>query len=222
MFTGIVEEVGTVKSVRSAGSSLQLSINAHIVIQGTKLGDSISVNGVCLTVTNIHGSVVDFDVVPETFRTSSLSGLQINHHVNLERAMASDGRFGGHIVSGHVDTTGTILSMRKEENAIIIEISLDESQYLRYMVARGSVTLDGVSLTINTVTERSFTVSIIPHTFANTALQSKSVGQRLNIEVDVIAKYVERLLQAQSGHHSPTTQSSNITMDFLSKHGYMG
>jgi riboflavin synthase len=222
MFTGIVEEVGTVKSVRSAGSSLQLSILAHVVVHDTKLGDSISVNGVCLTVTNIQGNVVDFDVVPETFRTSSLSALQMNHHVNLERAMAAGGRFGGHIVSGHVDTTGTILALRKEDNAVIIETSLDEGHYLRYMVPRGSVTLDGVSLTINHVTERSFTVSIIPHTFSNTALQSKSVGQRLNIEVDVIAKYVERLLHAKTADHSPASKSSSITVDFLSKYGYMG
>jgi riboflavin synthase len=215
MFTGIVEEVGHIVFVKKRGSSLQLAIHANVVHADAHLGDSISVNGVCLTVTYIQGNELWFDVVPETFRNTGLATLHPNSPVNLERAMAANGRYGGHVVSGHVDTIGSIKSLKKEENAVVVEIRPQQKDVLRYVVPRGSVTLDGISLTVNDVYTESFRVSIIPQTFANTVLQHKKIGDMVNVEVDIIAKYVERLLGFGG-------KSTKMDTDYLTKHGFMG
>lgn len=228
MFTGIVEEVGHIKAIRKQGSALQLEIECQVVHHDVQLGDSIAVNGVCLTVTAAKHKHLHFDVVPETFRRTSLSQLHPGSPVNLERAMAANGRYGGHIVSGHVDAIGTIRSMKKEDNAVIVEVGVNPRDMLKYMVERGSVTLDGISLTLNHVSEHTLTVSIIPHTFAQTVLNYKKPDDLVNIEVDIIAKYVERLLTFQSpGDSSRYTHGQHagkgkIDMEFLSGHGFLG
>jgi riboflavin synthase len=225
MFTGIVEEVGRIAAIRKRGSSLQIALHAQLVHEDARLGDSIAVNGVCLTVTHLRGNELCFDVVPETFRNTGLARLQVGSAVNLERAMAANGRFGGHVVSGHVDTVGSIESLQKEDNAVVVEIRPQLSDCLRYVVPRGSVTLDGISLTVNEVYAQSFRVSIIPHTFANTVLQQKKIGDWVNIEVDIIGKYVERLLgfAGDSQHARPyTATAAKIDKDYLIKHGFMG
>lgn len=216
MFTGIVEEVGTVLSVRQQNNSLVLAIEAEVVLQGSKEGDSIAVNGVCLTATSIGRDSFLADVMPETFRRSSLKEVHKGSKVNLERAMAADGRFGGHIVSGHVDGTGEILNRQKEDNAVWITIGA-KPEVLHYIVEKGSVAIDGISLTVASVSEKSFQVSIIPHTGKETTLLLKEKGDTVNIECDIIGKYVEKLMAGQSGK---AVESKTMTVDFLSQHGF--
>jgi riboflavin synthase len=217
MFTGIVEEIGQLVTIKKTGTALQLTIMSKVVYTDAHLGDSIAVNGVCLTITRIDGQHLHFDVVPETFRKSSLSVLKVGAYVNLERAMAANGRYGGHLVSGHVDTVGTLQKITKENNAYVITIQVDAKDMLKYMVDRGSVTLDGISLTINRVLESKLSVSIIPHTYESTTMSLKKVGDPINIEVDMIAKYVERLL-----HFPQQTQASHLSKEYLSEHGFLG
>ena len=158
MFTGIVEEVGTIRSVVSGGSSGEIAINARTVLENTKIGDSIAVNGVCLTVTKMTDGGFTADVMPETLRRSNLGRLHIGDRVNLERAMAADGRFGGHIVSGHIDGVGTVAEMKRESNAVWVKISAD-NDILRLIVEKGSIAIDGISLTVAEVTDKDFSVS---------------------------------------------------------------
>ncbi len=193
MFTGIVEETGFVKAIYLQGESGTIQIAASKVLQGTKLGDSIAVNGICLTVTKILADGFEADVMAETVRRSSLKTMREGSVVNLERAMACDGRFGGHIVSGHIDGVGEIVSIRPEGNAIWYQIRTKE-EILRYIVSKGSIAIDGISLTVAAVEEDTFLVSVIPHTRSQTALKERSVGGVVNLENDVIGKYVERLL----------------------------
>jgi riboflavin synthase len=193
MFTGIVEETGFVKAIYLQGESGTIQIAASKVLQGTKLGDSIAVNGICLTVTKILADGFEADVMAETVRRSSLKAMREGSVVNLERAMACDGRFGGHIVSGHIDGVGEIVSIRPEGNAIWYQIRAKE-EILRYIVSKGSIAIDGISLTVAAVEEDTFLVSVIPHTRSQTALKERSVGDVVNLENDVIGKYVERLL----------------------------
>lgn len=193
MFTGIVEETGFVKAIHLQGESGTIQIAASKVLQGTKLGDSIAVNGICLTVTKILADGFEADVMAETVRRSSLKAMREGSVVNLERAMAYDGRFGGHIVSGHIDGVGEIVSIRPEGNAIWYQIRAKE-EILRYIVSKGSIAIDGISLTVAAVEEETFLVSVIPHTRSQTALKERSVGDVVNLENDVIGKYVERLL----------------------------
>ncbi|MDO4941334.1 MAG: riboflavin synthase [Lachnospiraceae bacterium] len=212
MFTGIVEEIGTIKARKLGG----LEVCAKKVLEDVHLGDSIAVNGVCLTVTSFTGSSFVVDVMPETFRRSSLGELSIGSKVNLERAMAANGRFGGHIVAGHIDDTGTVSSIKKEENAVWITIATP-SNLLKYMIEKGSITIDGVSLTIAAVTDYDFSVSIIPHTGKETILLDKKTGQKVNLECDMVGKYVEKLLSFQEAESKP---ESKITMEFLAQHGF--
>lgn len=216
MFTGIIEETGTVKSVVKGKLSAVLTIEADKVLEGTRVGDSIAVNGVCLTATSIAGKAFQADVMAETLRRSSLGTLGRGSRVNLERAMAADGRFGGHIVSGHIDGTGTVLSLKQEDNAVWVEIQAPP-EILRLIVEKGSIAIDGISLTVATVGEQSFSVSVIPHTGQETTLLQKKPGEVVNLENDVIGKYVERLLHF-SGQKEQ--KKSNITMDFLAKNGF--
>lgn len=219
MFTGIVEEMGKIKSILRGNHSAVLAIEASKVLEGSRVGDSIAVNGVCLTVTSVGSGEFQADVMAETLRRSSLGGLGRGSRVNLERAMAADGRFGGHIVSGHIDGTGTIASMKKEGNAMWVTVDASE-QLLKYIVEKGSIAIDGISLTVAAVTERGFSVSLIPHTGAETTLLQRKPGDQVNLENDVIGKYVERLLGFGSNGKDVGEEQSNLTMDFLAKHGF--
>ena len=193
MFTGIVEEKGKVRYIQLTGESGILAVKARKVLEGTRIGDSIAVNGVCLTVTSIQPDGFTADVMAETIRRSSLGSCKAGSQVNLERAMAADGRFGGHIVSGHIDGTGVIRSMLREENAIWVSIETSP-QILHLIVEKGSVCIDGISLTVARVDEAGFQVSVIPHTGEETTLLEKVPGDLVNLENDVIGKYVEKLM----------------------------
>ena len=216
MFTGIVEEVGYINSIKSSGMSAKLNIRANKVLDGTKIGDSISTGGVCLTVSKLFKDSFDADVMIETMKRTNFSNLTLGSKVNLERAMKNNGRFGGHIVSGHIDGVGVIESYKKEENATWITISVG-SDILRYIVEKGSVCIDGVSLTVAYVDEKSFKVSIIPHTGEETTLISDKYQKQVNIECDVIGKYVEKLL----GFNKEQEVRKNINKDFLRSNGFL-
>ena len=215
MFTGIVEEVGILEKVKKGTHSAILTIRAAQVLEGTKIGDSIAVNGICLTVTTLSSDTFTADVMHETLNRSSLAGLGSGSLVNLERAMAADGRFGGHIVSGHVDGVGKIVEIQKDDNAIWYTIEAGEA-ILRYIVEKGSITIDGISLTVAKVGKNRFSISAIPHTVAQTILQEKKKGSLVNLETDLIGKYVEKLLLPKG----ETTKESRITKDFLEKYGF--
>ena len=215
MFTGIVEEKGKIRYIQLGGESGVLSVKAKKVLQGTKIGDSIAVDGVCLTVTSLQPDGFTADVMTETIRRSSLGSCKAGSQVNLERAMAADGRFGGHIVSGHIDGTGVVRSIVREENAIWVSIETSP-QILRLIVEKGSICIDGISLTVAKVDEAGFQVSVIPHTGEETTLLEKVPGNLVNLENDVIGKYVEKLL----GLNKKEKKESGITMEFLEKFGF--
>lgn len=231
MFTGIVEETGTVKQIRRGAASAVLTVAADRVLTDVALGDSIAVNGVCLTVTEFSRNEFSADVMHETLDRSSLGALKAGSTVNLERAMKADGRFGGHIVSGHIDGTGTVSDIRKDDNAVWYRIRASGS-ILRYIVEKGSIAIDGISLTVAALDGDSFSVSVIPHTAANTTLSSKKKGDTVNLENDIIGKYVERLMQpgvgvyGAKGHGavspgaSGKAQSGGITESFLIENGF--
>lgn len=214
MFTGLVEEIGTVKAVQR-GSDSFIKIKAELIFSDIHLGDSIAVNGVCLTVTSVDSLTFTADVMNETLNRSSLGKLKNGDKVNLERAMSANGRFGGHIVSGHIDGTGTISEIRNDGIAVWYKIYADDS-IMRYIVEKGSVAIDGISLTVADVENDNFSVSIIPHTAEQTILSLKKVGDIVNLENDIIGKYVEKLLQSQQKNEN----KNNITMSFLAKHGF--
>lgn len=218
MFTGLIEEVGTIQNVRRGARSCVLTIGCKKVLEGSKIGDSIAVNGVCLTVTNMGGSYYTADVMAETMNRSSLRQLSTGASVNLERAMPANGRFGGHIVSGHIDGTGTVQSIEPDDNAIWYTIAA-KPNLLRYIVEKGSITIDGISLTVAYVDEHCFKVSIIPHTQQVTALHDRGVGDIVNLECDIIGKYVEKLLQPAAAEEE-TKKEIGITEDFLKKYGF--
>lgn len=197
MFTGIIEEVGRVKSLRRGARSFTLEVEASVVMADTKVGDSIATNGVCLTVTSLTGSGFTADVMPETVSRTALGELVPGSPVNLERALSLQTRLGGHIVSGHIDGTGRIVDHRKDDTALWLTIECDSS-LMRYIIQKGSITVQGVSLTVAQVNERSFSVSLIPHTQAVTTLHRARIGDIVNLENDIIAKYVERLLGRDS------------------------
>ena len=197
MFTGIIEETGT---ILSAGNG-KICIAAQKVLDGTKIGDSIAVNGVCLTVTNIESLNFTADVMNETLSRSNLGSLKKGSQVNLERAMAANGRFGGHFVSGHIDGTGKILKVRNDGNAVWVYISAPRT-ILNLIIEKGSVAIDGISLTIAKVDEKEFAVSVIPHTGEETTLLSKKAGDIVNLENDVIGKYVQKLMNHGNSEQS--------------------
>lgn len=197
MFTGIIEETGT---ILSAGNG-KICIAAQKVLDGTRIGDSIAVNGVCLTVTNIESLNFTADVMNETLSRSNLGSLKKGSQVNLERAMAADGRFGGHFVSGHIDGTGKILKVRNDGNAVWVYISAPHT-ILNLIIEKGSVAIDGISLTVAKVDEKEFAVSVIPHTGEKTTLLSKKAGDIVNLENDVIGKYVQKLMNHGNSEQS--------------------
>lgn len=215
MFTGIIEEIGTVKTVQRSGNNSFIRIQAQKVLEDVNIGDSIAVNGVCLTVTFFDSTVFQADVMNETLNRSSLGELTTGSPVNLERAMSANGRFGGHIVSGHIDGTGVISDIRNDGIAVWYTVSADTS-LLRYVVEKGSIAIDGISLTVAKVTENNFSVSVIPHTAEVTILSTKKKGSIVNLETDIIGKYVEKLFRQEN----ITEKKSGITLDFLAKNGF--
>lgn len=216
MFTGIVEEVGKIQAIKRGGKSSQIIVDASLVLDKTFVGESICTNGVCLTVTKINKNSFEADIMAETLRRSNLGDLNAGNHVNLERALTLDKRLGGHLVSGHIDGTGEIIAREKEDNAIWITIRTS-LQILRYVIEKGSITIDGISLTVAYVNEKVFKVSIIPHTGANTTLLNKLQGEKVNLECDIIGKYVEKLL----GLQKPSSINSRVLDgNFLKDNGF--
>lgn len=209
MFTGIIEEVGRVVSVRRGAKSSVLTIQADKIFEDLKIGDSVSTNGVCLTATAIANNYFTADVMNETLKRSSLGGLRAGSQVNLERAMAVEGRFGGHIVSGHVDAIGTIIRIERDDNAIWYTIQAN-SNVMRYIVEKGSIAIDGISLTVASIERDYFRVSVIPHTAKETILSQKRIGDVVNLENDIVGKYIERFLG----------EPSKIDEAFLRKYGF--
>lgn len=222
MFTGIIEEVGTVKGFAINGSSGRIKIKARKVLEGTELGDSISVNGVCLTVVTMQPGCFEADVTRETVDRSGLAELNVGDAVNLERAMLMGGRFGGHIVSGHIDGTGTVVSKKKVENSTVITIGADK-KIINGIVPKGSVAIDGISLTVAELTDKTFSVAVIPHTGEETTLVLKGEGSIVNLENDVIGKYVERFMGIYTGKEISESSSpvkSGLTLDKLIENGF--
>ncbi|MBM7555520.1 riboflavin synthase [Halanaerobacter jeridensis] len=215
MFTGIVEELGEVKNIKRSSQSIILTIKAEKVLEDIKIGDSIATNGVCLTVTDFSENEFEVDVTPETMRKSSLGELSIRDKVNLERALRLKDRLGGHLVSGHIDGTGKIAEKKREDNAILITIR-PEPKLLKYIIAEGSIAIDGISLTVAKLTQDSFTVSIIPHTNEVTTLSSKKVGNIVNLETDMIGKYVERMMEFEEEQ-----ENTDIDMKKLRDNGFL-
>ena len=205
MFTGIVEEVGNVKSVGSG----KLTVSASAVLEATRLGDSMAVNGACLTVSGKDSTSFSVDVMPETLKRTNLGQLHPGSSVNLERALMVGGRVGGHLVQGHVDATGRVVSLVREGGAVMAKLAAPP-EVLRYVVEKGFIAADGVSLTVVGYDQSSFSVSLVGYTLNNTVLGSRKVGDQVNLEVDIIAKYVEKLREGRGG----------VTLDFLSDHGF--
>ncbi len=195
MFTGLIEDIGKIRSVQSLNSDITLSLQVDtVILDDVKLGDSIAINGVCLTVTAIQNNVLSFDVSTETLNKSSLRGINLNTYVNVERAMKISDRLGGHIVSGHVDCTAKLQNCIDDGRSRRLVYQLNDQKYAKFIAEKGSVCIDGVSLTVNEVSSNSFGVNIIPHTWGKTIMQYYRPHQVVNIEVDVIARYVERML----------------------------
>ncbi|MCR5537655.1 MAG: riboflavin synthase [Lachnospiraceae bacterium] len=231
MFTGIIEEIGSIKDIRRGANSAVLTIAADTVLSDVHVGDSIAVNGICLTVTGFTRNTFCADAMHETLDRTSLKMLRQGSPVNLERAMAAGGRFGGHIVSGHIDGTGTISSVRRDDNAVIYTIEASP-QILAGIVEKGSIAIDGISLTVVSVDDRAFSVSIIPHTAGNTILSTKKAGDPVNLENDIIGKYVAKLLAGgmttiydAPAHKNASGASGNgqargIDAGFLAENGF--
>lgn len=215
MFTGIIEEIGTVRTITNTAAGTALRIAARTVTEGTRVGDSIAVNGVCLTVTACGGGEFTADVMLETVRHTSLARLRPGARVNLERAMTPAGRLGGHIVSGHVDACGQVVAVEPDGIARRVTVAL-EPALLKYIARKGSVTLDGVSLTVVAVDARSFAVSLIPQTRSATTLGELGPGSPVNVEVDLLARYTERLLAAQTPQH----ESKGLSLEWLAENGF--
>ncbi|MCI8826562.1 MAG: riboflavin synthase [Lachnospiraceae bacterium] len=212
MFTGIIEEIGTILAIKKGTRSAVLTVKAEKIMKDIHIGDSIAVNGVCLTVISFENGQFDADIMPETLNRSSLGQLKSGSHVNLERAMAADGRFGGHIVAGHIDGTGTIHEIKKDDNAVWYTINA-EDKIMRYIIEKGSIAIDGISLTVAQTFKNYFKVSIIPHTMQKTVLEEKKKGDIVNLENDCVGKYVEHLLGLEK-------KTGGITVNFLRENGF--
>lgn len=215
MFTGLIEEIGIVRTIVNGVKSAQIQIEAKKVVEEVEIGDSISTNGVCLTVTKFTSNTFTVDVMPETMRRSNLKNLISGSKVNLERALKVSDRLGGHIVSGHIDDTGVITDFTKEDNATWVTIKAPKN-IMKYVISKGSICIDGTSLTVAQVDENNIKVSIIPLTKDKTILLSKKEGDEVNIECDIVGKYIEKLVSFKEEEK----QTSNITMDFLRNHGF--
>ena len=216
MFTGIVEEVGTIQSIKRGRKSSILKIKGQKVLQGTRIGDSISTNGICLTVTKVGNDFFEADVMSESLNRTNIGELVPGSYVNLERALSLATRLGGHIVSGHIDGTGKIRNLKRDDNAVWITIET-ALELLRYIIEKGSIAIDGVSLTVVTVNDQFFKVSIIPHTGEETILLQKKMGDTVNLECDMIGKYVEKLLGLDS---KEDVQEGQVTAELLRENGF--
>jgi len=215
MFTGIIEDRGVITGIQKAGNSCSLSLKTSLDTAEIKLGDSISVNGTCITVTNIAGSELTFDVSFETLDLTNLKDLKANDRVNMERALKANGRFDGHIVSGHIDGLGKIAKKESAGDFFKLRVNTD-GEILRYIVKKGSIAVDGISLTVNSVDATGFDFVIIPHTLKETNLEFKSAGSSVNLETDILAKYVEKLIS-----HDNKNTKSKVSASFLREHGFM-
>ncbi|MDE7324228.1 MAG: riboflavin synthase [Lachnospiraceae bacterium] len=219
MFTGIIEEIGEILAVQRNAESMILTIKAKKILDDVKIGDSIATNGVCLTVVGIGGSSFQADVMHETMNRSALGNLKIGSSVNLERAMRADGRFGGHMVAGHIDGTGRITDIRKDDNAVWYTIGA-EPQILRYIIEKGSIAIDGISLTVAAVSKENFAVSIIPHTLQQTTLAERRNGDLVNLENDMVGKYIENFL-IHGTRDRTQKNGGHIDKTFLAQNGFI-
>lgn len=209
MFTGIVEEIGQVSSIRRKPQAMELTIACSLVLEDVKRGDSISINGVCLTVSTFTRNEFTVDVIPETVKSTTLANLKTGSRVNLERAMAANGRFGGHFVSGHIDGVGTIRAVKTESNAVTKVIELNP-ELMKYMMIKGSIAVDGTSLTIFDMSHNTVTISLIPTTQDDSLVGERGIGDQVNIECDLLAKYTERTMTAKPA----------MTKNWLAEHGF--
>ncbi|WP_027339144.1 riboflavin synthase [Halonatronum saccharophilum] len=216
MFTGIVEELGKVKRIGLGAKSIDLTIEAKKVLEDVKIGDSIATNGVCLTVTQFGDKEFSVDVMPQTMRNSSLGDLKVGSMVNLERALRVGDRLGGHMVSGHIDGVGVIKDKKREDNAIIVTIT-PPKELLKYIIHKGSIAIDGVSLTVAELGQSDFSVSLIPHTSQVTLLGMNDIGDKVNLEGDMIGKYVEKMIKGSQEQE----KGSKVDMDFLERTGFL-
>ncbi|WP_350344229.1 riboflavin synthase [Proteinivorax tanatarense] len=216
MFTGLIEEVGKVEKIKKSAKSCSLTISAKKILDDVKVGDSISTNGVCLTVINFSNNHFDADVMPETMAKSNLGKLSVGSKVNLERALQLGDRLGGHMVSGHIDDVGAIVNFQKDENATWVTIDPINTS-LKYVISKGSIAVDGASLTVADVTDNSFKVSIIPLTKEGTTLLEKKIGDEVNLEYDLVGKYVEKLVSANKREYQ---NKNSIDISFLQKNGF--
>jgi riboflavin synthase len=217
MFTGIIQKMGTVKQINNQGEAYQLTVAVDDFLDSVAIGDSIATNGVCLTVTTKTNKEFTADIMPMTYKKSTFGELTVGSLVNLEKSMRITDGFDGHIVTGHIDSVGKITKIKQDYNAVLIRIE-PPRETLKYFISEGSVAIDGISLTIAELREKDFTVSIIPHTREWTTLKEKSVGSSVNIEGDVLGKYVERLLQF---NNKESSNDSPISKDFLKDNGFM-
>lgn len=219
MFTGIIEEIGNVQRLQKVGNGYQLAVRAKTVLGGTKLGDSIAINGVCLTVTQLGSDYFTVGLAPETRNRTNILHLKAGSAVNLERALLPTSRMGGHFVQGHVDSTGEITAFERDEDALWVTIAASPD-VMRYVVPKGFIALDGVSLTVVDVTESYFTVHLVAYTQQEIVLPQKQVGYDVNIEVDVLGKYVEKMIANQFGAGTGEKRPSGMTLDFLAANGF--
>ena len=219
MFTGIIEEIGKIKSIERHFNSIKLTVAAKKIMSDMHIGDSISTNGICLTVTTFNESSFTVDVMPETMMMTNFKNLKVNDPVNLERALAANGRLGGHIVSGHIDGIGTIIRKYNDDKAIRMSFSTSPS-ILELIVKKGSIAIDGISLTVTDVDSTSFSVSIIEHTQGETTLTSKKIGDTVNLENDVIGKYVQKMFAGTLNNANSDTNNKGISLDFLESNGF--
>ncbi len=220
MFTGIIEGLATVKTIRPAGEGKRIGFAAEFSLEGSSVGDSIAVNGACLTAVHIDGRRFEVDVSPETVARTTFGSLRIGDRVNLERALQLSGRIDGHLVSGHIDGIGTIVGRKTSGNAVFMAVRVEEA-LIRYMIKKGSVAVDGISLTINDLLSDRFEIGIIPHTAKMTTLIDKKIGARVNIETDMIGKYVERFMTGEKDKSASKDVKSAIDMQFLTKSGFV-
>jgi len=221
MFTGIIEEIGTIKSIEIGTNYHQITIKSDNLINDIKVGDSISVNGVCLTVSSLSSDAFQADVMPETVSKTSLTSLKTGSSVNLERAMSANGRFGGHFVYGHIDNIGKIIEKKNQGNAIIFRILIPKN-FGNLIVPKGSIAVDGISLTVVETGIDYFTISIIPHTLENTILGNRDVGDVVNLEFDMLARYVNNYLKNRFGNQDTGIQPiSQLSKSFLEKNGFI-
>ena len=224
MFTGIIEETGRLRSIDISGVTGRIELEASKVLEGTNIGDSIAVNGVCLTVVELHADGFTADVMAETISRTGFSQLRVGDKVNMERAMAANGRFGGHIVSGHIDGVGTVESLEHDGIAVWVSIKAP-TEILKLIVEKGSIAIDGISLTVAYVDNERFKVSIIPHTGEETTLLKRNAGDKVNLENDIVGKYVEKLLglgepTVYGGTRQKDDNESGLTLEFLAENGF--